>query len=162
MTFTSSSSSSSCDLFVYMNIIIYSCSLAHFSLFARNCNGSFILNHAIFNISQSEIIQSQTATNNKEYPLPVPWLNNTEHQLEFFAIPGEFSLNKSQSFQNGRVYGMDVTSGAAVAALLFDDLFDSDKKVASSATNQETQQKMQQQNNLESPLRVLDLCCAPG
>jgi len=73
--------------------------------------------------------------------------------LEFFAIPGEFSLNKSTSFQSGRVYGMDVTSGAAVAALLF-GLFDVHKSAASD-------EKGGHKGN-ENPMRVLDVCCAPG
>ena len=75
--------------------------------------------------------------------------------MEFFAIPGEFCLNRSTSFQSGRVYGMDVTSGAAVAALLF-DLYDLDKSVASDDG------KVQHEENSKTPLRVLDLCCAPG
>jgi len=72
--------------------------------------------------SQVQTHQQDDDKDNK-YPLPVPWLNYKEHQLEFFAITGEFSLNKSTLFQSGHVYEMNVTSGAAVATLLF-DLFD--------------------------------------
>ena len=72
--------------------------------------------------------------------------------MEFFAIPGEFCLNKASSFQSGRVYGMDVTSGAAVAALLL-DVFD---RVDSSGLNRH------ESRDEKEPLRVLDLCCAPG
>jgi len=99
----------------------------------------------------------QRSENVNEYPLPVPWLNSKEHQLEFFAIPGEFCLNLSPSFQSGRVYGMDVTSGAAVAALLF-DLFDSGR---SSAASDKRGGEVQPHDD-GAPLRVLDLCCAPG
>jgi hypothetical protein len=74
--------------------------------------------------------------------------------LEFFAIPGDFSLNKASSFQLGRVYGMDVTSGAAVAALLF-DVFDQDQDGYRGRNDDQTKPK-------DEPLRVLDLCCAPG
>lgn len=80
-----------------------------------------------------------------EYPLPVPWLR------EFFAIPEEFGLSRSTSFQSGRVYGMDVTSGAAVAALLFNS-YDVCKEGGST----------KEVGKSLSTLRVLDLCCAPG
>ena len=96
----------------------------------------------------------------KQQPQPVSWFNSKQLQLEFFAIPGEFCLNRSTSFQSGRVYGLDVTSGAAVAALLF-DIFDHDVQ------NEMRQQQQQQQQRVvgrvgDAPLRVLDLCCAPG
>ncbi|KAL3811396.1 hypothetical protein ACHAXA_000475 [Cyclostephanos tholiformis] len=90
-----------------------------------------------------------------EYPLPVAWLNFKELQLDFFAIPGEFCLNRSASFQSGRIYGMDVTSGAAVAALLF-NFYD----VADHVTPSD--QKGKRTLLSGEPLRVLDLCCAPG
>ena len=66
---------------------------------------------------------------------------------------------------------MDVTSGAAVAALLL-DLYDlNDSRDALSTTNEKSYSvqslddsqyvgKLMQKN--ERPLRVLDLCCAPG
>ena len=53
----------------------------------------------------------------------------------FYAVPGDFSVAQSKVFRSGRIYGMDVSSGAAVAALLSDHAPD---------------------------LRVLDLCCSPG
>jgi len=94
----------------------------------------------------------------KQQPQPVSWFNSKQLQLEFFAIPGEFCLNRSTSFQSGRVYGLDVTSGAAVAALLF-DIFDRD-------VQNEMRQQQQQQRVVgrvgDAPIRVLDLCCAPG
>ena len=80
----------------------------------------------------------------KQQPLPVSWFNSKQLQLEFFAIPGEFCLNRSTSFQSGRVYGLDITSGAAVAALLF-DIFDHDVQNVVGRVG-------------DAPLRVLDLC----
>lgn len=100
--------------------------------------------------------------NKEDYPLPVPWLNSKEHQLEFFAIPGEFNLYRSTSFQSGRVYGMDVTSGAAVAALLF-DMFDLDnKKKPIDEESNKTNMQPEESKSKSTGLRVLDLCCAPG
>ena len=100
---------------------------------------------------QSEIIHQLQleVNNNKECPLPIPWLNSKQHGIEFFAIPSAFNLNRSQSFQSGRVYGMDVTSGAAVGALLLDLYDDVDRTDIASTKD-------------DIPLRVLDLCCAPG
>ena len=106
---------------------------------------------------QSEITSSHHHTNGRKYPLSVPWINSLEHQLEFFAIPGDFRLNRTTSFQSGRVYGMDVTSGAAVAALLF-DLFDSEK----TETSPETSNEKTLHCGSCAPMRILDLCCAPG
>ena len=82
----------------------------------------------------------------------MPWLLSQPHGLEFFAIPGDFSLNKAFSFQSGRVYGMDVTSGAAVASLLF-DIYDRPDGSGKRCDKTDT---------TKAPLRVLDLCCAPG
>jgi len=99
-------------------------------------------------------------TEQEYYPLPVPWLNSKQHKVEFFAVPSHFSLNKSQCFQSGRVYGMDVTSGAAVAVLLF-DIYDVDNRnnnVIAISDNDDSAAAAVE----GSPLRVLDLCCAPG
>lgn len=49
---------------------------------------------------------------------------------------------------------MDVTSGAAVAALLF-DLYDEKRRDTK-------EENIMQICKNEKPLRVLDLCCAPG
>ena len=95
----------------------------------------------------------------QEYPLPIPWLNSKQHEVEFFAIPYDFSLNKSLSFKSGRVYGMDVTSGAAVAALLF-DVYDLDGKKNITSDDDSAADGDRQVKG--SSLRVLDLCCAPG
>ena len=87
--------------------------------------------------------------------LPVPWLSSSRNGLEFFAIPEVFGLNRSESFQSGRVFGMDVTSGAAVAALMF-DLFDRDKEDADGKGCESLTGRPAKK------LRVLDMCCAPG
>ena len=52
---------------------------------------------------------------------------------------------------------MDVTSGAAVAALLY-DLFDVKKSTGSDEENG----GMHHNDVQVAPWRVLDLCCAPG
>lgn len=74
----------------------------------------------------------------------VPWLPDN---FGFYAIPSSFSLASSESFSSGKVYGMDVSSGAAVAALLM-NVFDASRKSDDSADS-------------ISNIRVLDLCCAP-
>ena len=66
--------------------------------------------------------------------MPIPWLDDC---FGFYAIPGDFSLAQSKTFRSGRIYGMDVSSGAAVAALL---------------------SGYEAKHNV----RVLDLCCSPG
>ena len=108
---------------------------------------------------QSEVQQSKIEddNNNKEYPLPIPWLNSKQQSIEFFAIPSAFNLNSSQSFKSGRVYGMDVTSGAAVGALLLDLYDDVDSRTDMIASTKDDTDE----DNIP-PLRVLDLCCAPG
>ncbi|KAL7461082.1 hypothetical protein ACHAXS_001516 [Conticribra weissflogii] len=93
--------------------------------------------------------------NEPDFPILVPWLASDNHQLQFFAIPSNFSLNSSAVFREGRIYGMDVTSGAAVAALLFDE-YDLDKIDRKSCSCGKLKKE-----SLKS-LRVLDLCCAPG
>ena len=77
-------------------------------------------------------------------PKQITWLDSS---LGFFAVGGEFKLAQSASFRSGRVYGMDVSSGAAVAALLSDRY---DKK------------KFESRDAESEDFRVLDLCCCPG
>jgi 16S rRNA C967 or C1407 C5-methylase (RsmB/RsmF family) len=72
--------------------------------------------------------------------LPVPWLDG------FYALPGDFGLAQSSCYQQARLYGMDVSSGAAVAALL-SNRYDQHPTATTSGS---------------PPHRVLDLCCAPG
>ena len=89
-------------------------------------------------------------------PTAVTWLNRCEsseassssarngnNNLQYYSIPASFALAQSQCYQSGRIYGMDVSSGAAIAALLF-----------SSDENDGKQH--------HSPIKVLDLCCSPG
>ena len=77
----------------------------------------------------------------------IPWLDGS---FNFYAISGGFKLAQSSCFRSGRVYGMDVSSGAAVAALL-SSVYD----VAAGKQKGNPQAK-------RTNLRVLDLCCAPG
>jgi 16S rRNA C967 or C1407 C5-methylase (RsmB/RsmF family) len=73
---------------------------------------------------------------------PIPWLHD---RFGFYAIPSSIKLRQSECFRSGRVYGMDVSSGVAIAVLLT-TLYD----------------KEQRKSDCQPPLRVLDLCCAPG
>ena len=63
--------------------------------------------------------------------------------------------HSGRTFLSGLVHGLDATSGTAVAALLF-DIFDLD------AQNEKRQQQQLQRVIAGAPLRVLDMCCAPG
>lgn len=78
--------------------------------------------------------------------MPVPWLDG------YYAIPSNFKLHNSKSFQSARIYGQDVSSGAAVSALLT-DVYDVEN------SNEYAGAHVQHVNNT---LRVLDLCCCPG
>ena len=71
-------------------------------------------------------------------PTAVDWLHG------FYALPADFSLSKSPCFREGRVYGQDVSSGAAAAALV-SDRYDTEKGSVPPGN-----------------CHVLDLCCAPG
>jgi 16S rRNA C967 or C1407 C5-methylase (RsmB/RsmF family) len=89
--------------------------------------------------------------------------------LAFYALPGDFSLAKSPCFRSGRVYGQDVSSGAAVAALLSDQYdYDTDTppvdaNVTVSTTNVENDTLgLAASKTEELSFRVLDLCCSPG
>jgi 16S rRNA C967 or C1407 C5-methylase (RsmB/RsmF family) len=77
-------------------------------------------------------------------PRPIAWLDSS---LGFFAVDGEFKLAQSECFRAGRLYGMDVSSGAAVAVLLTEiyDIETAKSEIIKSAD-----------------FRVLDLCCCPG
>jgi tRNA and rRNA cytosine-C5-methylases len=75
--------------------------------------------------------------------------------LGYYAIPDSFSLSQSVAYRSGRIYGMDVSSGAAVAALLLDD-DDEHYDVPLNAVEDDRVEKT-------TPImRILDLCCAPG
>lgn len=76
--------------------------------------------------------------------------------LGYYAIPGSFSLSQSVAYRSGRIYGMDVSSGAAVAALLLDDDDDAHHDVLLNAVEDDRVE------NTTPIMRILDLCCAPG
>lgn len=81
-------------------------------------------------------------------PLMIPWLDPV---WNFYALPQTFGLASSKSFKSGRVYGMDVSSGAAIAALLsktYDKIRSNNEPIM--------------QEKLSNETRVLDLCCCPG
>ena len=88
------------------------------------------------------------------FPLAVPWLND---RLGFYALPADFGLARSECFRTGRVYGMDISSGAAVAALLYDHHdVKNEKEKKEDGIGQTVHDKD------ATSLRVLDLCCSPG
>mmetsp|Transcript_4975 Transcript_4975/g.11055 ORF Transcript_4975/g.11055 Transcript_4975/m.11055 type:complete len:561 (-) Transcript_4975:71-1753(-) len=100
----------------------------------------------------------------------VPWL---ESIWGFYALPASFRLSTSPCFQSGRIYGMDVSSGAGVAVLLTDhhdktstDLnpFESDDKTTTikEQTNGLADTKNDKDLDESGEVRVLDLCCSPG
>lgn len=79
-----------------------------------------------------------------DFPVQVSWMNP---EFSFYALPGDFQLAQSNCFQEARVYGQDVSSGAAVAALL---------------SNYHDREKGMTTPGVEKIERVLDMCCAPG
>ena len=94
----------------------------------------------------------------------VPWL---ESRWGFYALPAKFPLSKSLSFRSGKIYGMDVSSGAAVAALLTDHYDNNKFTKCGSQKNQFTTQedastRIGENLNTSRELRILDLCCSPG
>jgi 16S rRNA C967 or C1407 C5-methylase (RsmB/RsmF family) len=82
-------------------------------------------------------------------PVRVPWLPTDN----FYALPGNFGMNSSLCFQAGRIYGMDVSSGASIAALLSNVY---DLRTTSTSSNATIA------HDSNKRLRVLDLCCCPG
>jgi 16S rRNA C967 or C1407 C5-methylase (RsmB/RsmF family) len=78
-------------------------------------------------------------------PIPVPWMDES---WGFYALPGDFSIASSPCFRSGRMYGMDISSGAGVATLLSENY---DKEPSTSTSSQ-----------AKENLRILDLCCCPG
>jgi 16S rRNA C967 or C1407 C5-methylase (RsmB/RsmF family) len=84
---------------------------------------------------------------------PVPWIDPL---LKFYAISSRFNLARSICFQEGRIYGQDASSGAAVAALLSTQHDDDDvNRFRDDEVAAETEPT-------GPPVRVLDLCCCPG
>lgn len=82
-----------------------------------------------------------------EDPLPVTWIDTS---WGFYALPSSFSLATSRCFKSGRIYGMDVSSGAGPAVLLSNN-YDMNKP-----------KKDDLDEDSSSEVRVLDLCCCPG
>ena len=88
----------------------------------------------------------------------VPWL---ETEWAFYALPEKFPLSSSPCFRSGRIYGMDVSSGAGVAVLLT-DYYDKATEKVQSAIQKETDASTGDNLNVTGELRILDLCCSPG
>jgi 16S rRNA C967 or C1407 C5-methylase (RsmB/RsmF family) len=80
-------------------------------------------------------------------PIPVTWIDT---DWGFYALPASFALASSNCFKSGRVYGMDVSSGAGPAVLL------------SSTYNKNKSNHNEIDDNSSNEIRVLDLCCCPG
>lgn len=117
----------------------------------RGYQEDVFFSNVLLRYSQAEISQAGGAddgdssrTTTFTYPCQVPWLDES---FGFYAIPAEFSLSKSECFRQGRIYGQDVSSGAAVAALL---------------TNMYDEADGRRKDDQHMVARVLDLCCAPG
>jgi len=122
----------------------------------------------IYFSKKKELIQqhSNLAAKQSLFLIPVPWLDD---RLHFYALNGFFSLSTSTCFRNGRIYGMDVSSGAAVAALLWDvcdtkqnERNKTDTPQITSIDYTESQQQKHPTTTKRDTIRVLDLCCSPG
>eukprot|EP00980_Cylindrotheca_fusiformis_P007538 scaffold1561_cov129-Cylindrotheca_fusiformis.AAC.30 len=98
--------------------------------------------------------QSETLTMLKEELsdqkdlLPVAWIGS---KWGFHALPASFALATSKCFKTGRIYGMDVSSGAGPAVLL-STIHDKVESVHDEPIG----------DNSSDEIRVLDLCCCPG
>jgi 16S rRNA C967 or C1407 C5-methylase (RsmB/RsmF family) len=88
----------------------------------------------------------------KSKPLLVTWVGE---EWGFYALPPIFPLASSACFKNGRVYGMDVSSGAGTAALF------SDCQKGTCSKNI-TNDNSNSNSNSSDEIRILDLCCCPG
>lgn len=105
--------------------------------------------------------------NNASSPLmSVPWL---ETIWGFYALPSNFPLSTSSCFRSGKIYGMDVSSGAGVAVLLT-DVYDNATAVSPSCDSEKVTSVIAGEfdtsigDNLDGTeeIRILDLCCSPG
>ena len=92
---------------------------------------------------EKEIIENVTEDKfpSNQKPISVSWVGQ---EWGFYAIPSTFHLASSKSFLEGRIYGMDISSGAALSALFSD---------CTSPTTAD---------NNDDEVRILDLCCCPG
>jgi 16S rRNA C967 or C1407 C5-methylase (RsmB/RsmF family) len=102
-----------------------------------------------------EEIKNQS-TNKRPLLVKLTWMPAV---LGYYAIPDSFSLTKSVAYRSGRIYGMDVSSGAAVAALLLDDDTNGMENTAVEVTSSAS---CCNNTHRTSVMRILDLCCAPG
>ncbi|KAL7556938.1 hypothetical protein ACA910_005290 [Epithemia clementina (nom. ined.)] len=85
-----------------------------------------------------------------EYPKLVSWMDSasaapTTASWEFYSLPATFKVAQSRAYKAGRIYGQDVSSGAAVAVLM--------EPPTTSEPNTDSSKTSEQ---------ILDLCCAPG
>ena len=104
----------------------------------------FVRLHPAFSREETLEMLKKEFPSDSNYPILVPWIDPS---FGFYALPGDFRLNQSPCYQNGRIYGQDVSSGAAVAALLSDY---HDRKTTKS------------EKKKSEGWRVLDMCTAPG
>jgi 16S rRNA C967 or C1407 C5-methylase (RsmB/RsmF family) len=107
--------------------------------------------------------EENESNNNNASPKPtavpsVPWL---ETKWAFYALPANFPLSTSPCFRSGKIYGMDVSSGAGVAVLLT-DYYDNANEKVQSAIKEETDASVGDNLDATGELRILDLCCSPG
>ena len=104
-----------------------------------------------------QLLTNEIATQNQQKaPIPVPWLDPS---WGFYALPGNTALASLSCFQMGRIYGMDVSSGAAVAALLSNQY---DQTQPTTDMDSHSTDQSDHHHHHHHPLRVLDLCCCPG
>ena len=112
-------------------------------------------------LAAASSIKNDTRTSSNTSPLAVPWLSE---RLGFYALPANFGLARSECFIQGRIYGMDISSGAAVAALLLDDhdVPANPQQKTSGIGQVVSNASADDANATRTSLRVLDLCCSPG
>jgi 16S rRNA C967 or C1407 C5-methylase (RsmB/RsmF family) len=91
--------------------------------------------------------------------MAVPWL---EDRWGFYALPEYFSLSTSLCYRSGRIYGMDVSSGAGVAVLLTDHHDKASINADTSGNDNICGNDTDHNKDSGGELRILDLCCSPG
>jgi 16S rRNA C967 or C1407 C5-methylase (RsmB/RsmF family) len=111
---------------------------------------------------ENSLQANNTHNTSDDTPALVDWLDRS---WGFYAIPGDFPLSQSACYQQGRVYGQDISSGAAVAVLLSEQ-YDVHKAIPNESNHHGSPpndgQKSSSDLHTRRSLRVLDLCCAPG
>ena len=123
-----------------------------------------ILRHEVKNTRYENISEDAGEEYESNKLRIVPWL---EPRWGFYALPAKFPLSKSLSFRSGKIYGMDVSSGAAVAVLLTDHYdtdnfskYGSEKVKLASKRDEDTW--ISDDLDARADIRILDLCCSPG